>query len=68
MILLFFAIAIARCIYHLVGGGNPINVAVFSSDHWGGWIGGFGPFFQNAHFVYVINIVKTLWVRKITMF
>ena len=30
--------------------------------------GGFGPFFQNAHFVYVINIVKTLWVRKITMF
>ena len=47
---------------------EPHKCGSVSSDHWGGWIGGFGPFFQNAHFVYVINIVKTLWVRKITMF
>ena len=48
-------LSMALCVDHLVGGGNPIYAAVFSSDHCC-WVGRFGPFFlQNVNFVYVRN-------------
>ena len=69
----YLYLALALCVDHLVGSGDPIFAAVFSSDHcWG--LGWFWPFFflHNVNFIYVwgwyVSAICTSILENATQF